>query len=152
MKNIYEQKMPKFEPFDKIIVGSNEVTCKYLVRISGYAPLIIGKGKDEPIIWMYAINKNEVYPIIVGNVSLTDSIVLDVNRNFHSVKVAFKDTQGNVGKTFLKAEYSDSEFRIMNMDLRFLGIDIRADEDVLIAGHSKIAGRIAHDVEVFVGG
>lgn len=152
MEKIYVQKMPKFEPFQKIIVGTNEVTCKYLVRISGYVPFIIGKGKDEPIIWMYAIKQNEIFPIIVGNVSLADSIALEFKRNLHQVRIFFKDPKNNSRKAFLEAEYSNQEFRILSMDLRFLGIDIRADKNALTVGANSIRGCFAHDVEVFVGG
>lgn len=148
-----ENKMiPSFEPYNKIIVGSNEVNCKYLFRFSSFIPIIIGKTTKGPTIWLNAINGDEIIPIVVNNVSLSKNILLEFNSDLPQIEICMKNTITGTMGIILKATYTNQTFNILNMDLRFLGIDVQSFHDRLVVGKNLIKGNIVSGVDTFIGG
>lgn len=65
MKMLGNKMIPSFEPYQKIIVGSNEVNCKYLFKFSSFVPIIIGKTSKGPTIWLNAIMVIRLCPLLL---------------------------------------------------------------------------------------
>lgn len=148
-----ENKMiPSFEPYNKIIVGSNEVNCKYLFRFSSFIPIIIGKTTKGPTIWLNAINGDEIIPIVVNNVSLSKNILLIFSSDLPQIEICMKNTITGTKSIILKATYTNQTFNILNMDLRFLGIDVLSFQDRLVVGKNLIKGNVVCGVDTFIGG
>lgn len=148
-----ENKMiPSFEPYNKIIVGSNEVNCKYLFRFSSFIPIIIGKTTKGPTIWLNAINGDEIIPIVVNNVSLSKNILLIFSSDLPQIEICMKNTITGTMSIILKATYTNQTFNILNMDLRFLGIDVLSFQDRLVVGKNLIKGNVVCGVDTFIGG
>lgn len=147
-----ENKMiPSFEPYDKIIVGSNEVNCKYLFRFSSFIPIIIGKTTKGPTIWLNAINGDEIIPIVVNNVSLSKNILLKFSSDLPQIEICINNTITGTMSIILKATYTNQTFNILNMDLRFLGIDVLSFQDRLVVGKNLIKGNVVVGADSFIG-
>lgn len=144
--------IPSFEPYNKIIVGSNEVNCKYLFRFSSFIPIIIGKTTKGPTIWLNAINGDNIIPIVVNNVSLSKNILLKFSSDLPQIEIYMNNSVTGINNVILKATYTNQIFIIQNMDLRFLGIDVLSFQDRLVVGKNLIKDNVVVGAETFIGG
>lgn len=144
--------IPSFEPFNKIIVGSNEVNCKYLFRFSSFIPIIIGKTTKGPTIWLNAINGDKIIPIVVNNVSLSKNILLEFSDDLPQIEIYMKNSVTGTKNVILKATYTNQILIIQNMDLRILGIDVQSFQDRLVVGKNLIKDNVVVGAETFIGG
>lgn len=144
--------IPSFEPFNKIIVGSNEVNCKYLFRFSSFIPIIIGKTTKGPTIWLNAINGDKIIPIVVNNVSLSKNILLEFSDDLPQIEIYMKNSVTGTKNVILKATYTNLILIIQNMDLRILGIDVQSFQDRLVVGKNLIKDNVVVGAETFIGG
>lgn len=144
--------IPSFEPFNKIIVGSNEVNCKYLFRFSSFIPIIIGKTTKGPTIWLNAINGDKIIPIVVNNVSLSKNILLEFSDDLPQIEIYMKNSVTGTKNVILKATYTNQILIIRNMDLRILGIDVQSFQDRLVVGKNLIKDNVVVGAETFIGG
>lgn len=144
--------IPSFESYNKIIVGSNEVNCKYLFRFSSFIPIIIGKTTKGPTIWLNAINGDEIIPIVVNNVSLSKNILLEFCDDLPHIEIYMKNSVTGTKNVILKATYTNQIFIIQNMDLRILGIDVQSFQDRLVVGKNLIKDNVVVGAETFIGG
>lgn len=69
----YTQDLPNFVPYKRLIIGNNEISVKYILNISGFIPIIIGRG-EIPLIWMYVKVNDTIIPIIEKNIPRTAQI------------------------------------------------------------------------------
>lgn len=143
--------IPSFVPYKKIIVGSNEVNCKYLFKFSSFVPIIIGKTSKGPSIWLNAINDDKIIPIIVNNISLSKSVHLKFNSDLPQLEISMSDSITGIKHIILKATYSNQIFNIQNMDLRFLGVDIQSFQDMLVVGKNTLSGNKVTGARAFIG-
>ena len=134
--------IPSFEPYNKIIVGSNEVNCKYLFRFSSFIPIIIGKTTKGPTIWLNAINGDNIIPIVVNNVSLSKNVLLKFSSDLPQIEIYMKNSVTGINNVILKATYTNQIFIIQNMDLRFLGIDVLPLQERLVVGKNLIKDNV----------
>lgn len=151
MKMLGNKMIPSFEPYQKIIVGSNEVNCKYLFKFSSFVPIIIGKTSKGPTIWLNAINGDKIIPIVVNNVSLLKNIHLIFNSDLPQLEISMNDSITGIKHIILKATYSNRIFNIQNMDLRFFGVDIQSFQDMLVVGKNTLRGNKVTGARTFIG-
>ena len=139
----------EFVPYEKILLGSNEVSCRYLINIDGFYPLIIGKG-DIPHIWLNVLVNGREF-----------SLVCDNRVNYNGIRVIFDNFKKEIsilleGKTnsnhiILLASYAKNDtFNILRMDLTPIGFSFISNDKELIIGNNHLSGNIVKGVESFI--
>ncbi len=133
--NKYNMELPEFKAFQQIKIGSNTLKdIVYLFNISGYYPIIIGKGDVMPKVWLYAIVHGEIRCIVNNNKSNLLQIRFEYDESDHKLTYTFIDQVSNQNICILSLESDQDECVITNMDLRPFGVKVYLEDDTLHVG------------------
>lgn len=138
-----------FVPYDKIILGSNEISCKYLINVNGFYPIIIGKA-PVPRIWLYAMSKGRKFTLVDDSKGVFNRISVVNDKNKKEVTIIFEETPKSV-LVILKATYeNEGVFYIKQMDLNPIGLSVVSNEKELRVGNNIITGNVVSGAESFI--
>ena len=127
--------LPKFKAFQQIKIGSNTLNdVVYLFNISGYYPIIIGKGDLMPKIWLYAIVHGEIRCIVDNNKSNLLPIRFEYDENDHRLRYIFVNQISNQSICILSLESDQNVCVIKEMDLRPFGVKVYLEGEALHVG------------------
>ena len=136
-------------PYKKIIIGSNEISCKYLININGFYPIIISKG-DVPRIWLYVMSKGQIITLVDDSKGVFNRISVVNDDIKKEITIIFEETPGSVF-VILKAIYeSEGVLYIKEMDLNPIGLSIVSDEKELRIGNNHFSGNVVIGAESFI--
>jgi hypothetical protein len=140
----------KFMPYDTILIGSNEVSCRYLININGFYPIIIGKG-EIPHIWIYAMIRDNEIVLVNDSKKSYDRIEVDIDKTKKEITIKLKDIpQPDI--VILSASFDNERvFNIKKLDLTPIGLSVISDEEKLMIGTNCIKGNIVQGVDSFIG-
>lgn len=149
MKTVIKANEIEFVPYKTILIGSNEISCKYLININGYYPIIIGKDVI-PRIWLYAmVNGNEVV------------LVNDSKESFNRMKVRIDEFKKEISVVLKENQHSDivvlsasfekeDVFNIKKLDLTPIGLSVISDENKMKIGSNIISRNVVKGVNSFI--
>lgn len=139
----------KFVPYDRIIVGSNEISCNYLININGFYPIIIGKG-DTPRIWLYVMVNGNRMVLVNDSKEMYNWIKIRIDKTKKTVSIVLKESD----KPDLVILFADFEnegvFSINKMNLKPIGLSVISNEKELIVGNNHLSGNIVSGVDSFI--
>lgn len=134
--NKYNMQLPEFKAFQIIRLGNNTLSnTKHLFNISGYYPLIIGKGDIMPKVWMYALIDGKVINVVSNSFSQIFPIKFDYNESTHRLVYKFIDQATNKEICLLNVVAQENECKIEELNLYPLGLKIRLDGETLVLGN-----------------
>lgn len=139
-----------FVPYSRIIIGSNEISCRYLININGFYPIIIGKG-NIPHIWLKTQVKGNEVTLVDDNKESFKGIrvILDESNKQISIIISDKPTSDYV---ILLASYANEDtFVIKKMDLTPIGLSVVSNENELFVGKNRLTGNMVMWAESFIG-
>ena len=131
-KEKYTQYLPDFTPYKILKIGSNTISVKYLVNISGFVPLIIGTG-EIPQIWMSVKINDTIIPLIEGNIPRTPQVKSYLSNNEIEFSVFNFKTKEWDKLIHIKLENKDEPY-IDVLNLRPIGLNIFLDGNSLQLG------------------
>lgn len=138
-----------FTPYDKVIIGSNVVSCKYLINIKDFHPIIIGKG-DIPHIWLYILTRGNIISLVDDNRESYDKVKVSIDKTKKIVSVVLKNNPG-VDFVILLADFvNEGVFNIRKMDLTPMGLSVISDEKELVVGNNHLSGNVVIGAESFI--
>ncbi len=138
-----------FVPYEKIIIGGNEISCRYLVNINKFYPIIIGEG-ETPRIWLYAIVNDKIITLVNDNKVIHHRIKVSIDKTAKSVSIVLIDNP-NPDYVILFADYKKEKvFNIKKMDLNPIGLSIISNENELMVGKNHISGNVVKGVDSFI--
>lgn len=127
--------LPEFKAFQQIKIGSNTLNdIIYLFNISGYYPIIIGRGDVMPKVWLYAIVHGEIHNIVIDNKSNILPVKSEFDENNHLLKYTFVNQVSNQSICILSLESEKNVCVIKEMDLRPFGVKVYLEGDTLHVG------------------
>lgn len=133
--NKYNMELPEFKAFQQIKIGSNTLNdIIYLFNISGYYPIIIGKGDVMPKVWLYAIVHDEIRSIVNNNKSNLLPIRFEYDESNHKLKYIFVNQVTNESICILGLESNQNVCIITELDLRPFGVIAYLEGDTLHVG------------------
>lgn len=151
MKKIYSHNIPTFKPYKELKVGSNIMkNVKFLINISGYIPLVIGKGESGPKIWLYGLKDNKILKLIENNNSLFTQIQQGNRFGNGVLEWKLRNIQTDEMLNLLKVEYTESFLNITKMDLRCIGIKVYIENNVLVVGNMRIENNTVEGVNSLI--
>lgn len=128
--------LPEFKAFQIIRLGNNTLSnTKHLFNISGYYPLIIGKGDLIPKVWMYALIDGQIINVVNNSFSQIFPIKFDYNESTHRLVYKFIDQATNKEICLLNVVAQGNECKIEELNLYPLGLKIRLDGETLVLGN-----------------
>jgi hypothetical protein len=130
-----KQVLPVFTPYEKIKICSNIFGTKFLIDISGFYPIII--GKDEiPLIWLYSKINDVVVTLVDRNIPCTPQIKVEIDTYRMDIRVF--DMVKKIWIDMLKIDFSDKNQPCIDLiDLRPIGFNLFGDKDVLSISNHK---------------
>lgn len=134
---VVKQSLPKFEPYDKVIVGSNTFGVRFLVDMSGYIPLIIGKGQI-PRVWMYCKINGVALPVVIDNESATPQVEKRFDGMNKKLSFHIYNYELHQWITLIELSYKEEYPQITTLDLRPIGVNVYIEGDTLCAGGMHI--------------
>lgn len=142
-------KTTEYTPYEKIIIGSNEISCKYLININGFYPIIIGKG-DVPRIWLYVMSKGQIITLVDDSKGVYNRIKVVKDEAKKEISVIFEEMPNSIS-VILKATYEDEGvLYIKEMDLNPIGLSVISDEKELRVGNNSFSGNVVRGAESFI--
>ena len=142
-------KVAEFEAYDKIIIGSNEISCKYLININGFYPIIIGKG-NVPRIWLYVMSKEEIVALVDDSKGVYNRINVINDEAKKEISVIFEEAPNSIF-VILKASYEDEGvLYIKEMDLNPIGLAVVSNEKEMRVGNNRLSGNVVRGAESFI--
>lgn len=142
---------PVFTPYEKIHLGSNEVSAKYLFHVWNSYPFLLGKG-SVPLIWLYAydIKERHVVPLIEANMSKNYDVEISHNGVDNDILVTAYIRMRREWKTILHLSYKDPETPLIDvLDFTPLGLNIHLDEEgTLHVGNYQLSGSVFEGSEI----
>lgn len=133
--NKYNMELPEYKAFKQIKIGSNILNDTInIFNISGYYPIIIGKGDLMPKVWLYALVNGRVRNIINNSNSSLLQLKMEYDEESHKLTYTFVDQVSNKSICILSLESNNDLCFITKMDLRPLGLKIFLDDDTLFVG------------------
>lgn len=142
-------KTTEYTPYEKIILGSNEISCDNLININGYYPIIIGKG-DVPRIWLYVMSKGKIITLVDDSKGVYNKINVVNDKAKKEISVIFEEMPNSIS-VILKASYvNDGVLYIKDMDLNPMGVSIVSDEKELRVGNNRFSGNVVRGAESFI--
>lgn len=133
--NKYNMELPDFKAFQQIKIGSNTLNdIVNLFNISGYYPIIIGRGDVMPRVWLYAIVHGEVRCLVDNNKSNLLPIKFEYDENDHKLRYTFFNQISNQSICILSMESNQNVCTITDLDLRPFGVKIYLEGDALHVG------------------
>lgn len=137
MENKIKQFLPNFEPYKILKIGNNVLGVKYILNISGYIPLIIGKGK-VPKIWIY-FKYNEMFiPVVEENISKTNQVVQHHDKDLKEISFNMLNNKENKWITLINVSYFNDVPNIKKLDLRPLGVNVYLVNNCLCIGSMQL--------------
>ncbi len=133
--NKYNMELPDFKAFQQIKIGSNtlnDIVC--LFNISGYYPIIIGKGELMPKVWLYAIVHGEIRSVVSNNKSDLLPIRFEYDESCHNLKYTFVNQVSNQSICILSLESRQDVCIITELDLRPFGVKVYLEGETLHVG------------------
>lgn len=145
-----EKKIVKdFAPYDIILLGGNEISCRYLFNIDGFYPIIIGKG-DIPHIWLSAMVKGERIDLIEDNKVSYNRLKVKNDSINKEITIILKDGP-NPDIIILLASYkNEGIFDIKKLDLNPIGLTVSSNEKELMVGNNHLSGNVVKGVDSFI--
>ena len=142
-------KTTEYTPYEKIIIGSNEISCKNLININGFYPIIIRKG-NVPRIWLYVMSKGQIITLVDDSKGVFNSISVVNDDNKKEITIIFEETPESVF-VILKATYErECVLYIKEMNLNPIGLSVVSDEKELRLGNNSISGSVVIGAESFI--
>ena len=139
----------EYTPYEKIIIGSNEISCKHLININGFYPIIIGKGV-APRIWLFAMSKGREITLVDDSKGVYNRISVINDKVKKEISIVFEETPNSIF-VILKATYKDEGvLYIKEMDLNPIGLAVVSDEKELRVGNNRISGNKVRGAESFI--
>lgn len=138
-----------FTPYDKVIIGSNVVSCKYLINIKDFHPIIIGKG-DIPHIWLYVMTQGNIISLVDDNKESFDKVKVSIDKTKKEVSVVLKNNP--VAEfVIISADFANQGvFNIRKMDLTPIGLSVISDEKELVIGNNHLSGNVVIGADSFI--
>ena len=131
----YNMDLPEFRAFHQIKIGSNTLTdTVHLFDISGYYPIIIGKGESMPKVWLYAIVRGEIRSIVNNNNPNLLPLKFEYDDSCHKLTYTFFNQVSNESICILSMESNHDVCVVTKLDLRPFGVKIYLDGDTLNVG------------------
>ena len=147
MKNDISQ---EYIPYERIRLGSNVISARYLFHVWGTYPFLLGKG-TVPLVWLYAydIKDRQVIPLVEANVSRNYDVVVCPNDDAKEMLVKAYIRMRDEWKTLLHLSYENaSEPYIDVLDLVPVGVNIHLDgEGALHVGSYTLSGSVFEGAE-----
>lgn len=145
----YKKDIVEFVPYNTVIIGSNEVSCKYLININGYYPIIIGKG-EIPHVWISAMVRDNVIVLVNDTKKSYDKIKVNVDKVQKEIVVQLEDKPGHDIIILTASFANEGVFNIKKLDLTPIGLSIVSDENKLVVGTNTISRNVVKGVESFI--
>ena len=144
-----KQQVPQFIPYEKINICGNIVGTKYLLELSGYYPIIIGRG-DVPLIWLYVEMNGIIIPLVEQNTPKTPQIRVVLNDT--DIKIKVFNLNEKLWIPMLEMNFVNSEQPIISrIDLRPIGINFHGEENALWISDKKIINMNIEGVRALIG-
>lgn len=144
-------KLPEFKAYQQIKIGSVTLTnTVHLFNISGYYPIIIGKGDLMPKVWLYAIVRGEIHNIVNNNNSNLLPLKFEYNEKNHMLTYTFVNQVLNQDICILSIESDQNGCTITKLDLRPFGVKIYLDGNTLNVGPAKFENSMFNNSNTFV--
>ena len=135
----YNMQLPEYKAFHQIKIGSNTLTdTTHLFNISGYYPIILGKGDLMPKVWLYALVRGEIRSVVNNNNSNLLPIKFEYDESSHQLSYTFVNQVSNESICILRLESEQDVCTVINLDLRPFGVIIYLDGDTLNVGPMKL--------------
>ena len=135
--------LPEYKAFHQIKIGSNTLTdTVHLFNISGYYPLIIGKGDLMPKVWLYALVRGEIRSVVNNNNSNLLPIKFEYDESSHQLIYTFFNQVSNESICILCLESNQDICVITKLDLRPFGLKIYLDGDTLNVGSVSLKNSV----------
>ena len=142
-------KTSEYIPYEKIILGSNKISCEHLININGFHPIIIRKG-DVPRIWLYVMSKGQIITLVDDSKGVYDMITVVNDDTKKEITIFFEEMPQSV-VVILKATYENKNILyIKEMDLNPIGLSVVSDEKELRIGNNHISGNVVTGAESFI--
>lgn len=139
-----------FVPYGKIIIGSNEISCRYLVDINGFHPIVIAKG-EVPHIWLKTIVRGKEVTLVDDNKDSFERIKVIIDNSKKEISILLEENT-NSEVVILYASYkSEDTFNIKKMNLTPIGLSMISNEKELVIGNNHLSGNVVVGVEAFIG-
>ena len=142
-------KVAEFDAYDKIIVGSNEISCKHLININGFYPIVIGKGV-APRIWLYVMSKGQIITLVDDSKEVYNRISVINDEPKKEISIVYEETPNSIF-VILNATYeSEDVLYIKEMNLNPIGLAVVSDEKELRIGNNRISGNVVVGADSFI--
>lgn len=135
----------EYKEYSNVELCSNTLlNVKYFIGINDNPPLLIGKGEDNPVCWLFVQNNGIWSEIISAN-----------KPNYHPLQVFAHDKKLliQLKDIIILDSYEDenSKLIINKLDLKPLGYNIEGDVNGLIVGGNTISGNTISGAKFFIG-
>ncbi len=142
-------KTSEYTPYEKIILGSNKISCNYLIDITGFYPIIIRKG-NVPRIWLYVMSRGQIITLVDDSKGVNNMITVVNDDTNKEITIFFEEAPKSVF-VILRATYeNEDELYIKEMDLNPIGLNVVSDEKELRIGNNRISGNVVTGAESFI--
>ena len=142
-------KTTEYTSYKKIILGSNEISCKHLININGFYPIIIRKGVI-PRIWLYVMLKGQIITLLDDSKRVYNMITVVNDDAKKEITIFFEEAPKSVF-IILRATYENEDvLYIREMDLNPIGLNVVSDENELRIGNNRISGNVVKGAESFI--
>jgi hypothetical protein len=135
-----------YKPFQRLMVcGNNFINGEVPVSVGGKPAFLVGQGA-MPLLWLWAFeprNRNEPQPVVLANRVSFQVLTIDVTIDHLLVRLP--------GGTIIdvRVEAVDRA-RIVELDLRPIGINIWGNESMLAVGTNQLVGNTFRNVRTMV--
>lgn len=140
-KILFDHILPEnYTPYKSLNFCSNIlIDVRNIFEDDGFYPLLIGKGENNPLVWLFLRTKEKaVITIVEENRPLFNQFNIDL---FEKDRILLITVSNNIGKTsVIEINYNSDVPRITHFDLRPLGYSIYGDFQGLNIGTSKYSG------------
>jgi hypothetical protein len=135
----------EYKEYNTVNLCSNELeNIKYLFGINSFPPIIIGKGQDAPVSWLY-IRNNDIWTEII-NSNKSKDIALQVFAHDRKLLIQFDSI--NILDSY---EDENGKLIIEKINLKPLGLNIEGNEKGLEIAGNVIAKNTVIGGKFFVG-
>ena len=116
-----------------------------IAHYKGFPPIIIGRGDNVPLVWLYARVEEEWVPFVEESKTTREGFIIATLPEERQLLIYYNR------RSLLQARMiSDDGCSVVQIDLRPLGVDIAWREGVLQAGDLKMSSMQFNDVECMV--
>lgn len=138
----------QFVPYERIIIGGNEISCRYLININGGFPIIIGGG-DMPHVWLYTLIDGRWIELVKDNKKVFHKMRVTIDAVKKEYTIVLEEKRNS--DVILSASFKEKDvFCIRKMNLFPIGISVSANDRELVVGTNRISGNVIKGVESFI--